>query len=619
MPGGELTVESLIDSFFGKLTANQWRLMISGHLEDTTAPLRQLLLDIIRTKAFLATHGETDVVTKESVKSSLGNTIIDCFKAALDVISRSNTSSWIILREMLSEEIIATVHMKLHITPPGRLDKMQALAYMVIKTIPLLQPKACTCLLGVEGWTFIDEEESSTSALPQLPSVTDVTEAKPLGGKCFGYNATTKVSTCSQGAESTIRTFIGEEESSTSALPQLPSVTGGELTVQSLIDSFFGKLTANQWRLMISGHLEDTTAPLEQLLLDIIRTTAFLLTHGETDVVTKESVKYLGNTIIDCFKAALDVTVRGKTRSATILREMLSEEIIATVQMKLHITPPGRLDKMQALAFEMITSLADRTTKMFTCSQGAEGTLPSVTDVTEAKPLGGKRFGYNASTCHDSGSACQKTIVGKQQKPDAIFLDLSESSAVTESQGKHSEEVYVKPLDQEKSVCLKSSSDEDFTCDSFVRTEAEIHEEVSSTCDQEGEDSVPSVEEEVPSMTPADLEKENKRKRFLFVFLEKLVSRTLRKCKVDATIMDHSSIVEHLMKMAWVAVKDIDFDPSFKTFANLDKTLFKNLVKKRGSASCVLVCMMVEEPAFEKLIVSAIKTHLMAWQQLSGV
>jgi len=430
---------------------------------------------------------------------------------------------------------------------------------------------------------------------------------------------------------------------------------GGGLTVRSLVDSFFTNLTANQWKLMINGHLEDTTAPVGQLLLDIIRTltTAFLAAHGETDVVTKESVKSsLGNTITDCFKAALDVTARGKSRSATLLRDMVSEEVMATIQMKLHITPPGRLDQMQALANKMITSIARRTTKVFTCSQGAEGMvrtfigeeesstsafpqLPNIPDVTE-----GKRFGYNASTSHEGGdSGHQNTIFGNEIKcswfissgssgsscgpliqssssEEGEDSDISFETIVMSSDEKsepepeelenagpfdelENEEVSSKPLVQ-SSTTEEKGKDSDISFETIVRPMS--FDEKSEPEPEELENAGPSDElenEEVsskPLETTEDPAVQKWKKRALFSFLENLVIRTMKKCKLYITLMSPTTIAQLLMTPTWDMVKDMDF--SSKTLKYLENRVFKELVKVSGGAELLLLDMRSAQLSF---------------------
>ncbi|TNN74858.1 hypothetical protein EYF80_014958 [Liparis tanakae] len=65
---------------------------------------------------------------------------------------------------------------------------------------------------------------------------------------------------------------------------------------------------------------------------------------------------------------------------------------------------------MQALAYDWIKSIAHKTTKVFTCSQEADGTLPNVPDVTEAKPLGGKRFGYETTKVFTCSQGAEGTL-----------------------------------------------------------------------------------------------------------------------------------------------------------------------------------------------------------------
>ncbi|XP_032399895.1 uncharacterized protein LOC116706935 [Etheostoma spectabile] len=98
---------------------------------------------------------------------------------------------------------------------------------------------------------------------------------------------------------------------------------------------------------------------------------------------------------------------------------------------------------------------------------------------------------------------------------------------------------------------------------------------------------------------------------FIQMFTEKLVSRIYRKTKVNWSIGNPEDNVYHLFNRTWANVKGVDFDTTQKTVKNLDKTIFKDLCKKCGSADKVLISMRLKDPALERCIVYHVKDYLM--------
>ncbi|KAK9539981.1 hypothetical protein VZT92_002462 [Zoarces viviparus] len=139
-----------------------------------------------------------------------------------------------------------------------------------------------------------------------------------------------------------------------------------------------------------------------------------------------------------------------------------------------------------------------------------------------------------------------------------------------------------------------------------------------STPEIESDDSVPREEEQTikeTSSSESDSHKdaktqETKRKMAVNILVEILVTRILRKSKVNSNFVNVTDIITHQVERTWAALEKVDFDISQQTFKNFDKIIFKDLCKKWGYAEMVLLTMSTGEPALGNFIASAIKDHL---------
>ncbi|XP_034747628.1 uncharacterized protein LOC117956605 [Etheostoma cragini] len=99
------------------------------------------------------------------------------------------------------------------------------------------------------------------------------------------------------------------------------------------------------------------------------------------------------------------------------------------------------------------------------------------------------------------------------------------------------------------------------------------------------------------------------------VILQKLLSRTLKKAKVDYKFKNTQDFLDRLLTKTWAQVEGVDFNTTTKTFRNLDKDIFQDVCKKWGCAEEILVSVTLGEQELEDSIACCFKHHLMKSQK----
>ncbi|KAF3707062.1 hypothetical protein EXN66_Car000234 [Channa argus] len=88
-----------------------------------------------------------------------------------------------------------------------------------------------------------------------------------------------------------------------------------------------------------------------------------------------------------------------------------------------------------------------------------------------------------------------------------------------------------------------------------------------------------------------------------------LVQRTYKKAKVPHRMGKPEDIVDHLLEKTRARLEDINFAMSKKQIKQLSKAIFKQLHKKTGCPSRLLLLMHLRDPQIEESLVSLLK-HL---------
>ncbi|TNN75550.1 hypothetical protein EYF80_014196 [Liparis tanakae] len=99
-------------------------------------------------------------------------------------------------------------------------------------------------------------------------------------------------------------------------------------------------------------------------------------------------------------------------------------------------------------------------------------------------------------------------------------------------------------------------------------------------------------------------------KKSVEIFVEGLLSRIVRKAKVDGTVEISEADIKRVFERTWSEVEGVDFAASEKTFKNLDKTIHRDLCKTWGGAKMVLLHTKLQTPELERVIASSVKQRL---------
>ncbi|XP_074493030.1 uncharacterized protein LOC141768539 [Sebastes fasciatus] len=102
------------------------------------------------------------------------------------------------------------------------------------------------------------------------------------------------------------------------------------------------------------------------------------------------------------------------------------------------------------------------------------------------------------------------------------------------------------------------------------------------------------------------------KKNCVEVILERLVTRIFKKAKVTWTLSNVHDIIQRLFEQTWAKVEGLVFDSSPETLENLEKAIYRDLIKTWGTATWVLVSLKGGQAAVGERIASAVKGHLIA-------
>nr|XP_020449846.1 uncharacterized protein LOC109956823 isoform X2 [Monopterus albus] len=159
-----------------------------------------------------------------------------------------------------------------------------------------------------------------------------------------------------------------------------------------------------------------------------------------------------------------------------------------------------------------------------------------------------------------------------------------------------------------KSICPRFSSK---SCQAESHDDRRaFHESGTETLAQEQPLDISVVEDRTP-VESEDPELQTKKKElFLRLLLERLMSKTYKKAKIDIRLGRLEAIIEKLYDETWAELKDIDFDTSRKC-EKLPKVIFKELYKNSNNSHMrLLVSMHEETKKVAKCIALSIRSHL---------
>ncbi|XP_035859448.1 uncharacterized protein LOC118495494 [Sander lucioperca] len=596
------TVHLLIESFFKKITPEQWESLKSCTSDDATKIMvADLLLDIITllSKVWLtnlrrknAAAPEEWVFSEECVMSSLSDIFFRSFAGALNAEDQVECVSSQRLTGLVSKEVAESVKSALsttmyttepviiqHITPPHRLNAMVGHVCKMIKAFTAKIKTLCsaqTCM-----------ETSHTSP-------TQKTEQTPFQGEVTEDMEPEDTDDCIQSPVTTVEPEISENISSDDSVIEIPILTAVEeiirKEVMAIIDPLLDQVPDFKYELIRS----ECSREIEDVAEDIARSITQIRSLDGAEAASPKCqlfVKAITSKIKSFFTMRLakawyyrileDLKAKFHKESnveSEHSRQTAIESFDSLLQTEDNNKPQGRnvvnvIQKFKNMTLGKIKIF----TQEFTDILYGEITLGMAPDLIP-EPMRGKSC--SNVNVPDSHADMYADMYAEIRNKVWNFMGLIGWWLNTQIDS-HSNRVVNKIL--KESLAAPQLPKVNITEKPVATAPAP-----SSVCEETC--AVPAV--------------------LIKIFTEKLVSRIYRKAKVNWSIGNPEANIYHLSNRTWDEVKGIHFATTQKTFKNLDKAIFQDLCKKWGCADEVLIFMRLEDPALEKCIASSVKDYL---------
>ena len=119
-----------------------------------------------------------------------------------------------------------------------------------------------------------------------------------------------------------------------------------------------------------------------------------------------------------------------------------------------------------------------------------------------------------------------------------------------------------------------------------------------------------TVVSRVSEIDTAKEREETRKKMYLSLLIDQLVTRVYSKSKVIILPGEPKDVSQNLFEKTWAEVQDIDFDMSPKIIDKLHKVMFKDLCTMWGSPEMLLLSFRQKEPEVEKRVATCVKSLL---------
>lgn len=556
------TVLPAIESFFRRITTEQWRLLKLGTPDIATEILlAELILEIIRSvsAALLKAKSTNVVVTEESVRFSMGNMLSQCFGKVLDAPCVSSKG----LTNLIAKEVAENVNSALsttertgepeimqHVTLPHRLNAMVGHACTMLKSFtskikilctprPRMQRQTLTAFyrdLGLEGVETDDINDSALS--PVTTKSKDISET---------------------AAATTVEDILREEMGKIMEplLDEVPDLEYEQLKSESSQEiSSFAKCIAQS----IAKSLDKTDAAEEK----------------EKHESSMEEIRIQINTFF------------AKNFVKTWIYRML-------VQLKAKFHQDSKVGSGQSVPsiLEDIDSLFQPVQGKKTQAGKGDTLLQQLKKFSTGKDWIFIQALRDLLSNHFSPGIVRKTILRPINK-----------------------KAFRRPVPQLRPDIEADIQNKMWSFMGLLRwwlnTRVGGHSQQALDRFENGSLSPTHI---TPPQSPEAGEDETAKtstnKVAIVIIVHKLVSRTFKKAKLDCTVAKSEDIVNRLIEKTWAEVEGVDFEITTKTLKTLDKAIFQDLRKKWGYAENILVSMNTGEPALENCIASFAKDHLM--------
>ncbi|XP_032391848.1 uncharacterized protein LOC116701916 [Etheostoma spectabile] len=555
------TVLPAIESFFRRITTDQWRLLKLGTPDIATEILlAELILEIIKSvsAALLKAISKNVVVTEESVQFSMGNMLSQCFGKVLDAPCVSSKG----LTNLVAKEVAENVNSALsttgepditqHVTPPHRLNAMVSHACKMLKSFtskikilctprPHRQRQNLTTFYRDKDLEDVDMDDKNDSA----PSVVTI-ELETSEGSSKVSSETTTVTA--------VEDILRDEMSKIMEplLDEVPDLEYEQLRSESSQEiSSFAKYISQS----LSKSLDKTDAAEKKKKLkpSMEEIRIQINTFFAKNFVKSWICRMLGQ-----LKAKFHQ--ESKVESGQSVPSLL-EDIDSLLQpLQGKKIQAGKEDKLlqRLKKFSMgkdwtfIQALRDLLSNHFS---------PGIVRKTILRPINKKEFRRPVPQIRPD-------IDADIQNKMWSFMGLLRWWLYTRVSG-HSQQALDRLENGSASPTKSPEQSEDATAKTSMNKVATA------------------------------------------IIVHRLVSQVFKKAKLDCTIEKSKDIVNRLIEKLWAEVKGVDFEINTITVKTLDKAIFQDLCKKWGNTENILLSMTTGEPELENCIASFVKDHLM--------
>lgn len=645
------TYRPLIQCFFTRMTAQQWGMLTTGAPDDATkAMLADLLLDIITclSKALLQSlrRNNVVVVTEESVKTTLGDTLSQSFAEVLDIEDPCQCVSSERLIRLVNKEVAESVNSALstcwhtatpvinqRVTPPRTLNVMVGQACKMLKSITAKIKIACKPRRRRPSLAPEDEDELAMLLRDDAAERLETPER------------------CLSDAVSSIPDIIAAQKILSQEVSELI-----EPLLDSLSDTEF-KMLHTESSLDIEVLAEDIARSMaeENIILEEIEAAG---PSSETDAKIKQSRKGIGKRLKGFFakrfaKAWIHHMVQHlKTKfhkdSKLVPSKQSVQSLIKSVD-DLLLTEDGEKPQgeNEVCVFRKFKNISSGRVLIFTqglsdllYGEVTQGMAPEVIPETSRRRdfvrkvhvpeahtemytyIRNKAWGFmglmswflNTQVSSHSERVTQ-AIMGPE--PPSQIEEVVEESA-PKPPHKKSRKRSRKTL---HNPCIEAVAESSPMPSNEASPEVPP-EAIAEEFPMPSTEVSPAVSEpkETPAQSaPDSIAQAEKYKMSIQVFVWRLVNRIFKTAKVSYSTESTEDIFNRLIERIWAEVQGVDFDIRKKTIEKLDAAIFKVLCKKYGCAEIVLVTMMLNDPTFENCIAFAVRDRLVKTKKRSAI
>ncbi|XP_035504518.1 uncharacterized protein LOC118318708 isoform X2 [Scophthalmus maximus] len=540
----------LVESFFTRMTAEQWSLLKSGKPDDATkVQLAELLLNIISTisTALVKSRGRSRTpVSMESARSNLCDSLAQSFAPGISTKSEDLDQ----FTDMVSKEVMTSVQSSLSCAPPVGASSEEPDPCCFTEPKKLHKMICCVCRVLK---TF--SAKIKRLFKPQPPR--QRRQATPPRTRDTEDQLNRRITTSS---DFDMSSFTSEES------------TTSDVSSEDNVDGQNGKIYEKIINKEVNGVIEPLMDELSNPDYNMLQSQASV----EIKAIAKKIAPLILNEHINIFSSPKSGGVGkmmenlfAKTFATATILKMLRE-----VQSKFHREDFGFPDDKK----EMKTLMAD---------------VDSLLD--------------------GSGDHCMLQTFKRLSRADMLdfteeFADLFYQHATAARKPDAVMTLSVPESDRNMYADIKRLAMYFLSLMSWWMNNQVACYRDRVTLALMGNESSAAPEASKGNVMDSTKEQAEQQKMIVKVLVDQVVTKIHQMAKVACT--PTTALALHLFENTWAKVQDIDLDIPPKIFRNLDKAVWEDLCKRWACPVLLLVALRLGEPEVGKCIASSIRSRL---------